>query len=74
VNPEIERQQVDRLRKLRASRANGTAMLRLNELERVARGSDNLMPPILAACESFCTVGEIAERLRNVFGEYRDAA
>jgi len=74
VNPEIERQQVERLRKLRASRANGTAMLRLNELERAARGSDNLMLPILAACESLCTVGEISERLRNVFGEYRDAA
>ena len=74
VNPEIERQQIERLRKLRASRAHGTAMLRLNELERAARGSENLMPGILAACESLCTVGEISERLRNVFGEYREVA
>ena len=74
LDPEIERQQIERLRKLRASRANGTAMLRLNELERAARGPDNLMPPILAACEALCTVGEISDRLRAVFGEYRDAA
>jgi methylmalonyl-CoA mutase N-terminal domain/subunit len=73
IDPEIERQQVARLRALRIRRANGTAQLRLNELESAARRGDNLMPPILAACESLCTVGEISDRLRNVFGEYRDA-
>jgi methylmalonyl-CoA mutase N-terminal domain/subunit len=74
IDPEIERQQVNRLRHLRASRPNGTAQLRLNELETAARRGDNLMPPILAACESLCTVGEISDRLRRVFGEYRDAS
>jgi methylmalonyl-CoA mutase N-terminal domain/subunit len=73
VNPAIEREQVERLRHLRTSRPNGTAQLRLNELETAARRGDNLMPPILAACESLCTVGEIADRLRRVFGEYRAA-
>jgi len=73
ISPEIERQQVARLRALRTRRANGTAQLRLNELESAARRGDNLMPPILAACESLCTVGEISDRLRRVFGEYRDA-
>jgi len=73
IDPEIERQQVTRLRALRTRRANGTAQLRLNELESAARRGDNLMPPILAACESLCTVGEISDRLRRVFGEYRDA-
>jgi len=73
MDAEIERQQVARLRALRARRANGTAQLRLNELESAARRGDNLMPPILAACESLCTVGEISDRLRRVFGEYRDA-
>jgi methylmalonyl-CoA mutase N-terminal domain/subunit len=42
-------------------------------LESAARRGDNLMPPILAACESLCTVGEISDRFRRVFGEYRDA-
>ena len=41
-------------------------------LEQAARGSDNLMPRILAACEAYATVGEISDRLRRVFGEYRD--
>ena len=73
IDPDVERQQVARLQALRTRRANGTAQLRLNELESAARRGDNLMPPILAACESLCTVGEISDRLRRVFGEYRDA-
>ena len=38
-----------------------------------ARGGDNLFPPILAAVEALATVGEIAGRLRSVFGEYRES-
>ncbi|MEO8099241.1 MAG: methylmalonyl-CoA mutase family protein [Acidobacteriota bacterium] len=74
VDNEIERQQIARLRRLRASRPNGTAQLCLNEVEAAARRGDNLMPPILTACEALCTVGEISDRLRRVFGEYHDAA
>ena len=73
IDPEIERQQVQRLKALRLRRANGTAQLRLNELESAAKRGDNLMPPILAACESLCTVGEVSDRLKKVFGEYREA-
>ena len=47
---------------------------RLKALEQAARGADNLMPQILAACEALATVGEISDRLRNVFGEYREAS
>jgi methylmalonyl-CoA mutase, N-terminal domain len=72
IDPEIERQQVARLQALRTRRPNGTAQMRLNELESAARRGDNLMPPLLAACESLCTVGEISDRLRRVFGEYRE--
>jgi methylmalonyl-CoA mutase N-terminal domain/subunit len=72
IDPDIERQQVERLRTMRASRNQAEVVARLGELESVARGSDNLMPKILAACEAFATVGEISDRLRNVFGEYRD--
>jgi len=57
---------------MRASRNQAEVVARLGELESVARGSDNLMPKILAACESLATVGEISDRLRRVFGEYRD--
>ena len=71
LDPELERQQVARLRELRASRDRGCVEQRLKELEQAARGSENLMPRILAACEAFATVGEISDRLRTVFGEYR---
>ena len=41
-------------------------------LENAARSSDNLMPHILACAEAYATVGEISDRLRVVFGEYRE--
>jgi methylmalonyl-CoA mutase N-terminal domain/subunit len=72
VDPALERQQVERLRELRASRAGNLVEERLNALEQGARGSDNLMPRILDACEAHATVGEISDRLRRVFGEYRE--
>jgi methylmalonyl-CoA mutase N-terminal domain/subunit len=68
----LEHSQVERLRELRASRAAAIVEDRLNALEQAARGSDNLMPRILAACEEYATVGEISDRLRRVFGEYRE--
>jgi methylmalonyl-CoA mutase N-terminal domain/subunit len=73
IDAEIERQQVTRLRDLRASRSPELVEARLSDLEQAARGSDNLMPRILAACESLATVGEISGRLRTVFGEYRES-
>jgi methylmalonyl-CoA mutase N-terminal domain/subunit len=71
MDPEPERQQVARLRELRASRDATTVEMRLHELEQTARGTGNLMPKVLAACESQATVGEISDRLRTVFGEYK---
>ena len=72
IDPEIEREQVERLREVRASRNQAEIVARLGALEQAARGSDNLMPRILAACEAMATVGEISDTLRKVFGEYRD--
>jgi methylmalonyl-CoA mutase N-terminal domain/subunit len=73
VDPEIERQQVERLRELRASRSASAVQERLAVLERAAAGSENVMPRILEACEALATVGEISDRLRKVFGEYRES-
>jgi len=72
VNPAIEQRQIERVRELRASRDTGTHTACLDELETAARGSANLMPHILASCEAKATVGEISDRLRKVFGEYRE--
>jgi methylmalonyl-CoA mutase N-terminal domain/subunit len=73
LDPELERQQVERLRELRASRNNTAVEGRLNALEHAARGSENLIPHILASAEAYSTVGEISDRLRRVFGEYKEA-
>ena len=70
IDPNIEPAQIARLRELRASRPPIEA--KLDALEQAARGSDNLMPKILDACEAYATVGEISHRLRKVFGEYRE--
>jgi methylmalonyl-CoA mutase N-terminal domain/subunit len=72
MDPEMERVQVERLRQVRASRSQTMVSDALAALERAARGSENLMPRILEACGAHATVGEISDRLRAVFGEYRD--
>ena len=70
IDPQIEQTQIMRLRELRATRP--PIDQRLDALEQAARGSDNLMPKILDACEGYATVGEISNRLRKVFGEYKE--
>jgi methylmalonyl-CoA mutase N-terminal domain/subunit len=73
MDPAIEATQIQRLRDVRASRSQELATATLDALENAARGPDNLMPPILEACEAHATVGEISDRLRRVFGEYRES-
>ena len=72
MDPELEKQQIARLHQLRASRDTRAVEERLAALEQAARASDNLMPRILACAETRATVGEISDRLRAVFGEYRE--
>jgi methylmalonyl-CoA mutase N-terminal domain/subunit len=72
LDPELESQQIARLRELRASRSASAVDARLNALQQAARSTDNLMPHILACAEAYATVGEISDRLRAVFGEYQE--
>jgi methylmalonyl-CoA mutase N-terminal domain/subunit len=71
VDPAIERQQAERLRRLRARRDNTRVAALLDEVRAAARGTDNLLPPILEAVRAYATVGEIAGALVDVFGRYR---
>jgi methylmalonyl-CoA mutase N-terminal domain/subunit len=73
VDPNIERTQVARLNALRARRDASKSSATLAEVERHARGKENLMPAILAAVEAFATVGEISDALRRAFGEYHES-
>jgi len=71
VSEELEREQLARLRQLRAERDAARVEAALGRVKEAARGTANLMPPILAAVEAYATVGEISDALRRVFGEYR---
>jgi methylmalonyl-CoA mutase, N-terminal domain len=63
--------QIDRLRALRASRDAPEVERALAEVERTARGSENLLPPMREALRARATLGEVSDVLRGVFGEYR---
>lgn len=71
IGEEVRERQVERLRALRARRDARAVEAALDAIERAARGDENLLPHILAAVEAWVTVGEIAHRLRRVWGEYR---
>jgi methylmalonyl-CoA mutase, N-terminal domain len=73
IDPEIERSQIARLQALRARRDAAQSRAALDEVERRARTTENLMPAILAAVEAYATVGEISDSLRRAFGEYRES-
>jgi methylmalonyl-CoA mutase, N-terminal domain len=72
VDPDIERQQIERVRAVRAGRSEREWRAAVDAIDRAARGGENLVPVIIAAVESYATLGEIADVLRGVFGEYRD--
>ncbi len=70
VDPAQEANQIARLRDFRARRDAARAAEALARLASAARGTDNLLPPILAAVECDCTLGEIAGVLKSEWGEY----
>jgi methylmalonyl-CoA mutase N-terminal domain/subunit len=72
IDPLLEQEQVARIARLRASRDAGAWAAALDHLEVVARGTDNIMPAIIAAVKAHATLGEISDRLRAVWGEHRE--
>jgi methylmalonyl-CoA mutase, N-terminal domain len=73
IDPQIERDQVTRVRKLRQSRDNTSVATRLDALKEVAAGGDNTVPAILDCVRARATEGEIIAALREVFGSYRES-
>jgi len=72
IDPDGERRQVERVRRVRTERSEADWTSAMDELERVALGDGNLMAPILAAVRAYATVGEISDRLRVAWGEHRE--
>jgi methylmalonyl-CoA mutase N-terminal domain/subunit len=74
LDPEVERRQVAKVQRLRMSRDPSAWNSALDAVRRAARGRDNLVPHVVAAVEALATVGEIADTMRSVFGEFREVA
>ena len=72
IDPRAESEQIERLRGLRSARNPQAWRRALDAVKETAAGSANLTPAIVAAVEAKATVGEIADTLREVFGEYRE--
>ena len=74
IDPEIERQQIERVRAVRASRSETAWRDARAAVSAAARKGDNLVPAIVAAVDAHATVGEIADSMRDVFGEYKETS
>jgi methylmalonyl-CoA mutase N-terminal domain/subunit len=72
IDEALEGRQVERVRALRQRRDKGKWESAIRAVEDAARGDQNLTPHIIHAVESYCTVGEISDALRRVFGEYQE--
>ena len=72
IDEALEGRQIERVRALRARRDKSKWEASLRAVEDAARNGQNLMPHIIHAVESYCTVGEISDALRRVFGEYQE--
>jgi methylmalonyl-CoA mutase, N-terminal domain len=74
VNDSVERDQVERVRALRAGRSALECQSALAAVVRAARSGDNLVPHVIEAVERRSTLGEISDAMRSVFGEYQDVS
>jgi methylmalonyl-CoA mutase, N-terminal domain len=71
IDESIQKTQTDKLKALRAKRDNIKTAACLKLIHEKAVSGENLMPAVVDAVEHYCTLGEIADELRKVFGEYR---
>jgi methylmalonyl-CoA mutase N-terminal domain/subunit len=72
IDEAVERSHVSSVRALRERRDGEQVRGALENLKDAARGTDNLMPPILEAARAYATLGEMCDALREVFGEYEE--
>jgi methylmalonyl-CoA mutase N-terminal domain/subunit len=72
IDPEGERRQVAGLRRVRAERDPAAWAATMRRLEDAARGTDNLLPPLIEAVKAYATVGEVANALRAAWGVHRE--
>jgi methylmalonyl-CoA mutase N-terminal domain/subunit len=74
VDPRIEAEQVDRLRRMCNGRDSHAVEAALEDIRKTAAGDENLLPPMREALSLGGTVGEVSAALADVFGKYRPSA
>jgi methylmalonyl-CoA mutase N-terminal domain/subunit len=74
IDPTAEERQIEKVRSVRASRSVAEWQRALARVDQAAKEGSNLVPVIIAGAEAKATVGEIADALRQVFGEYTETA
>jgi len=71
TDPEVEPQQIAKLRALRETRDNALVRTTLAGVVEAARARENVIPALIGAVKAYATVGEICDALRTVYGTYR---
>jgi methylmalonyl-CoA mutase N-terminal domain/subunit len=71
IDPQTERNQVEKLKRFKADRDQEAVARRLQDLRETAKGSGNLLYPIKDALRDRATIGEVCNVMREVFGEYK---
>ncbi len=74
MDPHGEQRQIERLQRLRRERDNREASVCLKALETACRNGENVMPYLLKAVNAYCTLGEMCDVMREVFGLYQENA
>jgi methylmalonyl-CoA mutase N-terminal domain/subunit len=71
-DPTVAATQVAKLARVRRERDDGVAQAALRRLTQEARGTANLMPPVVEAVKAYATLGEICQAMKTVFGEHKE--
>jgi methylmalonyl-CoA mutase N-terminal domain/subunit len=71
-DPQAVERQIQRTKKVKASRDREGAQRALDALSRVAETSENLMPYFIEAVKAYASIGEITAALKKVFGEFKE--
>jgi methylmalonyl-CoA mutase N-terminal domain/subunit len=70
IDPKKVKDQIESLKRFKENRDNLQVIQKLKKLEESAKNDINVMPDIISCIENDCTLGEISDSIRNVFGEY----
>jgi hypothetical protein len=72
IDESVARRQIERVQAVRRERDGAAVTAALAKVEAAARGTENLMPPVLEAVKAYATLGEVCDVFRKVWGQYRE--